>query len=364
MTGKNSTEPPILLGGYMHSGTSVLMRILSNAPEVYCRRWETRFFSYLPETRKRFSQLSDDEVFRNYISHLIYLIWNGPNLGGVRHLKGEVHEVSEETVDEILNLISHDENHAVVYRRVFDALTIRAGASRWLEKTPSNIFHVDQILESIPDAFIVNIVRDPRDIVASKKIRRQRALADTELPPEIRKERQLAVGYDPFLDSLAWKSAARAGRLAARSYPDQVIVIRYEDFVSEPAFSIRRVCDFLGLPFDQEMLEVSAYGSAEGGRGNVKAPGIQKDRTERWQRTLTKPEIFACQFVTSSEMTKAGYTTERIGIMNIAKVPILAVRSGIDLLRRLFRKYKLGGLAYIGNVVASWVRRARMLIKD
>ena len=48
-----------------------------------------------------------------------------------------------------------------------DELARKEGKPRWAEKTPGNIAHIDRIWKAWPDAQIVHIIRDPRDIFAS-----------------------------------------------------------------------------------------------------------------------------------------------------------------------------------------------------
>src|SRR4051794_14011535 len=43
----------------------------------------------------------------------------------------------------------------------------RQGKPRWAEKTPGNIAHADRIWKAWPDAQIIHIIRDPRDVFAS-----------------------------------------------------------------------------------------------------------------------------------------------------------------------------------------------------
>src|SRR5690606_33444432 len=51
--------------------------------------------------------------------------------------------------------------------RLMRAVAARQGKPRWLEKTPGNIAHVDRIWSAWPDAQVLHIVRDPRDVYAS-----------------------------------------------------------------------------------------------------------------------------------------------------------------------------------------------------
>ena len=53
----------------------------------------------------------------------------------------------------------------------FNKHTIAVGKRRWVEKTPSHVNHIQTILKSIPDAKILVITRDGRDVAYSFKKR-------------------------------------------------------------------------------------------------------------------------------------------------------------------------------------------------
>ena len=55
--------------------------------------------------------------------------------------------------------------------RKFDCWTIAEGKSRWAEKTPKHILRIDYILKHRPDARILLIIRDGRDVACSLKRR-------------------------------------------------------------------------------------------------------------------------------------------------------------------------------------------------
>lgn len=53
-----------------------------------------------------------------------------------------------------------------------------------------------------------------------------------------------------------WRKHVIGGRRAGRSLPgDRYLEVAYEDLVVDPEHILRRVCAFLGLPFDPHMLE-------------------------------------------------------------------------------------------------------------
>lgn len=52
-------------------------------------------------------------------------------------------------------------------RKLFEQLPGAAGAKAFVEDTPFNILHGHELFELFPDMYLLNIYRDPRDIVAS-----------------------------------------------------------------------------------------------------------------------------------------------------------------------------------------------------
>ena len=77
------------------------------------------------------------------------------------------------------------------------------------------------------------------------------------------------------------------------------IVVRYEDLCSNPQNVLSKLCDFIGVPFETEMLD---YGDRVhhnlGGnpmRNNaIKRKGIEYDN--KWKEELSGSELMFCQF--------------------------------------------------------------------
>jgi hypothetical protein len=69
--------------------------------------------------------------------------------------------------------IGHMEDPGPFLRR-FDLFAVQAGAHRWVEKTPDHIRCIDRLLELYPDAPILLIIRDGRDVAFSLKKRHGR----------------------------------------------------------------------------------------------------------------------------------------------------------------------------------------------
>jgi hypothetical protein len=119
--------------------------------------------------------------------------------------------------------------------RVFRRLLLHdipSGCSRWVEKTPKNVLFAERALDYLgPGARFIHIVRDGRDVVTS---RHRRAPDRYWVSPQ------------------RWVMDVNAGRALEKN--PRVITVRYEDLVNDVEGQLRRLCDFLGLRFEDRML--------------------------------------------------------------------------------------------------------------
>jgi hypothetical protein len=106
-----------------------------------------------------------------------------------------------------------------------------------LEKTPGHLAFADRILRRYPEARVVEVLRDGRDVCVSMQMQ-----ALTLRWPPRRREDQIR----------AWVRAVRQG-MALRADPafaGRVHLVRYEDLKADPAAEIARLYAFLGFPTD------------------------------------------------------------------------------------------------------------------
>lgn len=269
-------------------------------------------------------------------------------------------KVDEEAFIDILDQARRERDYGKIYRMVFGYLTHRAAKARWLEKTPTHVFHIPEILRCIPDAQFVEIVRDPRDILASKKTRRLAVWQSDRYRSEQKPIKHLEKAYDPLWDSLSWKSAVRAGLKAKQYFGERIFTVRYEDLVTDPESHVRKLCDFLDLEFDPDMLQISYRNPADWQKR--KAHGIASDSVERWRDVLTLKELALCQWVVRAEMLKLGYALSPVPITARLGAPVVMLRSTFEFVQRLWRRYRLGGGLYLTNVLINYWKRLRKLL--
>jgi hypothetical protein len=120
--------------------------------------------------------------------------------------------------------------------RAFYGLYAEAqGKPRWGEKTPVYVTSMTTIADALPEARFVHLIRDGRDVALSKA---RRALEDPA--PTAHAAR-------------VWRDRILAARHQARRLP-HYLELRYEDLVVGPEQSLRQVCEFVELPWDDAML--------------------------------------------------------------------------------------------------------------
>lgn len=109
------------------------------------------------------------------------------------------------------------------------------------EKTPNHIFFADVILDHFPEAKIIEVVRDGRDVCVSMQ---QRALVAAWSPA------------DRSAQITRWVDAVRHGMTlrANPAYRDRWQVVHYEAMKRDPTEEISRVLSFLDLPRSPEIV--------------------------------------------------------------------------------------------------------------
>ncbi len=366
----------IFVVGYMHSGTSLLQAIVGGHGSVYAGKGESHFFEHLPLIRRRFADLGDDRTLAAYVRYVALLIRTGYLTLNFRlrpRQEQEALEAARGLADrELAWLVERARqvrDHVRIFELVFGTLARWQGKDRWLEKTPGHLLFLDQIMAGLPGARCVELVRDPRAVLASKRLRHLRGRkprpagsGGAPAPAGADSFRRLASGYHPFWDSLGWKAAVRAGAAAGARHPERLLRVRYEDLVSHPDTVVPRICDFLELPFTPALLDV-AWVNAADGRERDRATGIGTGVVDRWREDLPPAAVALCQRLAGAEMARLDYAPVPVDrAARLGSLPILVSAAG-EFARRLIRRWRLGGPGYALDVLGRYGRRAGVLFR-
>lgn len=322
--------------GYMHSGTTLLQNILGKSPEIFMIGGETKFFELLnlgTNAREKYRFGWTSKCFEKFMPQYLEVF--------SKHYLPE-HNISKQKATE-------------KFANIFDELCQITGKRFWLEKTPSHAIFINDICNSYPDAKLIFIVRDIRDVYASKKQRVVDVEKNFHGTGKLR-EKKLQKNYNPLFDALSARSFVEACLTGLHEFPDRLHVVRYEDLVGDPEVEVRKICQFAGLGYDVSMLQVATLNSAYA----QKTDRIDAASVGRYKGKLCPEELWIIQKVSARVMRMFNYEEDVVNVPLSAKLRIV----GSSLLRlaiNFYGKIRLGGRDYFINYIMQYARRARQL---
>jgi hypothetical protein len=283
--------PPVpFIVGVTRSGTTLLRLMLDAHPDLAIPP-ETHFVpSLIKATRKR--GVNCEEAHAIVTGHRQ---WGDFNLDSSELLKRycALDRIDPETT----------------IRAFFELYAEREGKPRWGDKTPNYVKRMQQIERWIPEARFIHMIRDGRDAALS---RFKRVLKDPP-PMEIVAER--------------WVRKITEARDAGSEL--QYMEVQYEELVRDTETQLRRVAEFIELPWDDSMLRY--YERAEerlaemhrdlpGEEGKPLRPADHRkeahvltskppdpSRLARWKEEMDPADIAAFEGVASPLLLELGY---------------------------------------------------------
>ena len=181
---------------------------------------------------------------------------------------------------------------------------------RYGDASPDLMYCADALVDAFPDARLVQIVRDGRDVVAAMLADPQTlawfkpgmANVETEFPNPffgIETEQDLAIW--PKLSvagkcALRWRGAVRAmARLRTSLSSDQLTTLRYESMVQDPARTAKAVSGFVGDTVGPVAVRV------------VRREGEPSVAPGAWRRQLTTSQLTEIESVAGPDLRRVGY---------------------------------------------------------
>jgi hypothetical protein len=149
----------------------------------------------------------------------------------------------------------------LLWDRVLHRELVRSGKSYIVDKTPGNAFAFRRISTAWPDARFIFLLRHPASIAAS--------WAEANVGRRTRDEAtEHALGF--------MRATERARGVL------EGLTVRYENLTEDPARETRRICDFLGVAWEPEMLEYGTEGVFAKGLGDwtekIRSGAVQPGR--------------------------------------------------------------------------------------
>jgi hypothetical protein len=293
----DSGAPPIFVVGVARSGTTLLSAMLAAHSRLDCGP-ESRFFA-------RFRHL--DPGARR--ATLDPAAWPAHAVDFIASLRNQSHPVVELFGLRIEDVHDYLAGRPPSLAAMLESLTVlharRYGKARWIEKTPRHLLMTDLLRRLWPEARIVRIVRDPRDVALS--------LAGLPFAKESVVGNLVRVDQD---------DRASRDRIATDAL---AMTLRYEDLVSEPERELRRICEFIGEPYEPAMLDARTSASAvaadhEWWKAAVSGP-LTSASVGRWRREMSADAQRFAALHLGGFLREHGYDGAQDAAHEIAVVP-------------------------------------------
>lgn len=218
---------PFFIIGSGRSGNTLFRRLLNSHSDIYIPP-ETYVLAtvirrYRQNDRRLWPVLVEN-IFQIFESHPEFETFN-LNLSPL--------------VEELKDSPETKQNLAYLLNRFYLYAAEQAGSKcvRWGDKTPLNTFYLDRIYSVFPDARFLHVLRDGCDVVSS----------------------YIESGiYSSLKDAaLRWKKSVICVDRFAKKYPGSVFTLRYEDLVQDTATTLKQVCQWLGVEYEEAMSSLS-----------------------------------------------------------------------------------------------------------
>jgi omega-hydroxy-beta-dihydromenaquinone-9 sulfotransferase len=295
----------IFIVGNSRSGTTMMGRIFGSHSNVHAFD-ELHFFEHEVDVSAMKNQTSWSKD--RLLSLLERLLTTEREY---RHFFADVEEGKYRNDAEKILSMAKSESPVAVYQSFLNYETINNGKIIPCEQTPRYLFFAQEILDKFPGAIVINMIRDPRDVLLSQKNKWRRRQIDSKRTPLIETIRTW-VNYHPYTITKLWVAAVRtANRLEVNP---RFTSIKFEDLLQQPEKVMRKLSEFAGIEFEHEMLNVSQIGSSTG-KDKPENKGVDSSRHGVWRKGgLTDVELAICQSVADQEMTGLGHLIEPVDV--------------------------------------------------
>ncbi len=181
-------------------------------------------------------------------------------------------------------------------RIVMSQIASSQNVGRWAVYDPDNLLYIPSIKADIPEALFIHMIRDGRDV----------ALSLSKMG-----------GFKPFFwdretkgllpTAVYWEWMVHKGRHDGLRIPADYLEVRYEELVSDPRTTLRKVEEFLDHDLDYKRIRNTSLGRLRESNSSFPEESIQHSPVNRWREKLSSPEVDAIEKVVGAYLEESGY---------------------------------------------------------
>jgi hypothetical protein len=266
---------PLFIVGAPRSGTKLLRDLVKQHPSIGIPDYETEFLPRLVQIQERFGDLSDSREFNRFYAWAVRFMY-------FKYMEAEGRLIPADAWYRGCESFGVQGVFEALCRH--DAGVPRGSAGVWGDKSPNYREHLPLIDELWPEARVVHIVRDVRDVSLSS---------------------HQAWGKHVLRNAQRWADEVGGCRVAGRALGERYLELRYEDLLEEPERWLTAVAEHVGQRFDPRMLQPDRPSENLGDtRGQL---GIVAGNTYKWKSRMDEPTQRAIEGCCGGLLETLGY---------------------------------------------------------
>jgi hypothetical protein len=280
---------PVFVLGSPRSGTTLLYHMLLSSGNFAVYLTESNVFNLL---RPRFGNLS---VRRN--RQALMKVWLGSKLFTRSGL--DANEIEEKILRECRS--SGD-----LLRIVMEEVARKQGVARWADCTPDHLFYLSAIKREIPEALVVHILRDGRDVALS--------LAKQGWIRPFPWDREKGV----LVAGLYWQWMVNQGRENGRMLGADYAEVHFEDLIQNPRSTLEKLGQFIEHDLDYDRILKVGIGSVSDPNTSFAAESSAEEFNPvgRWRSQFANEQLAAFESLAGQTLESLGYELAAKGMRN------------------------------------------------
>jgi hypothetical protein len=285
---------PVFIVGLHRTGSTLLKNMMDINSDMCMIPEELHLWSPYPWRVDLTDICKEKNMSRNEAKRILDELFSGKLYGAFWRNIGE-YGIEK---DEIEKNIKDGMRCIDIVNLIFENYVKKKGKSGWGAKYPVHIGGINRLKRWYPDARLIHLTRDPRAIYVSKS---------NDEASRRRKEKHPFLHI--FINLYTMLQISFEYRISAsfhRKYNGKqgYTLLRYEELLENPEKKMKRICEFSGIEFEEDML--NALGKPSSITGEVKR-GIDRNRKDAWEKVISPWERILIDMMTARSRKILGY---------------------------------------------------------
>ena len=273
------SKAPVFVLGCGRSGTTLLYHMILSAGNFALYRTESNAINLL---EPRFGDLSVKSNKKKLME-----AWLDSKLGQLSGLDPQAVKAK---------VIAECQNGGDFLRIIMSEMARQQGVERWADCTPEHLLHLERIKETLPDALIIHIIRDGRDVALSTA--------------KLGYIRRLWFDHTPnvMVAGLYWEWMVRKGREDGKKLEGDYIEVRFEQLISNPRATLATLSGFIEQELDYNHILKVGIGSVSEPNTSFSDPSASGfNPLGRWKKGFTSEHLAMFESMVGSTLEDLGY---------------------------------------------------------